>query len=97
MLGSHVDDLLWAKNPPAAPIIQKIREKFVFGKEGESNFRFKGREVEQDENWQRRGCAPAKGRGLGWYLDGKIDRKEERIEKGRRKGGKEKYAKSVGE
>ena len=51
MLGTHVDDLIWAAKPEAEFIIDKIRETFVFGTEDSGTFRYCGQNLSQNDNF----------------------------------------------
>ena len=51
ILGTHVDDLIWAAQPEAEWIIDKIRETFVFGTMDEAVFRYCGMNVKQDADF----------------------------------------------
>ena len=48
IMGSHVDDLLWANLPEANSIVEAVRKSFTWGAEDEMVFRFCGKEVVQD-------------------------------------------------
>ena len=48
VMGSHVDDLLWANLPEAEPIVDQVKASFEFGSEESRNFRYCGKEVTQD-------------------------------------------------
>ena len=48
LIGTHVDDLIWANEPELEPLMQKIMEELIFGKVEEMNFRFCGMEVNQE-------------------------------------------------
>ena len=51
MLATHVDDLLWACEPEAQTIMDKILTTFQCGKIEEGTFRYCGKDVEQDEDF----------------------------------------------
>ncbi len=51
MLGSHVDDCVYANEPEAEHIIQKAKEAFQWGKEEAGSFRFNGKEIHQHEDF----------------------------------------------
>ena len=44
ILGTHVDDVLWACKPEAQHIIDKLKSKFKFGKIETGEFRYCGKE-----------------------------------------------------
>ena len=51
MLATHVDDLLWACEPEAQPVVDKILTSFMCGKIEEGTFRYCGKDVEQDADF----------------------------------------------
>jgi hypothetical protein len=51
IIGTHVDDLLWACKPEAQHIIDEVLASFKFGKIDKSNFRYCGKQVTQDEDF----------------------------------------------
>jgi Reverse transcriptase (RNA-dependent DNA polymerase) len=48
MLATHVDDMLWACQPEAQPVIDKLLAKFTLKCVESDNFRFCGRDITQD-------------------------------------------------
>lgn len=51
MLGTHVDDLIWACEPEAQHIIDELLETFQCGKVEEGKFRYCGKDIEQDDDY----------------------------------------------
>ena len=51
MLATHVDDLLWACEPEAQSVVDKILTSFMCGKIEEGTFRYCGKDVEQDADF----------------------------------------------
>lgn len=51
MLGTHVDDMLWAAMPGYDHYVDKLLEKFDVGKIEQKSFRFCGLEIEQDADY----------------------------------------------
>ena len=49
MVGTHVDDILWASDPEFEFMVQKILDTFSIRKIEEDSFRFCGREIAQDK------------------------------------------------
>ena len=49
MVGTHVDDILWAADPEYEKMIKKILATFDIRKIEEESFRFCGREITQDK------------------------------------------------
>ena len=48
---THVDDLLWAHDVRAKPMIDKILKRFIVGDQETRNFRYCGKEIQQDSNF----------------------------------------------
>ena len=51
MLGTHVDDLLWAATPQGEQVVQCILDKFNVRKIEEDDFRLCGKEIKQDKDF----------------------------------------------
>ena len=51
MVGTHVDDIIWACKPEAEHMIAEIIEKFQCGEPEVGNFRYCGKEVVQDDHF----------------------------------------------
>ena len=51
ILGTHVDDLLWANKPEAQHIVDKILKEFQCGKIEERAFRYCGKDILQDDDF----------------------------------------------
>ena len=50
MLGTHVDDILWAADDESQRIIDRILAEFDIREIKEGNFRYCGLDIVQDEN-----------------------------------------------
>ena len=51
LLGTHVDDLLWCATPEGEAIMERIMAKFDMGKVEDTDFRYCGRRLRQDEDF----------------------------------------------
>ena len=51
MLGTHVDDILWAADDESQKVIDRILAEFDIREIKESNFRYFGLDIDQDENF----------------------------------------------
>ena len=51
VLGSHVDDILWANLPEANHVMENIMAQFEVGTAESMNFRYCGKEVAQDDDY----------------------------------------------
>ena len=51
MCGTHVDDLIWAAKPEYEHMIQKVTNTFQCGEPEEKCFRYCGKEVTQDDDF----------------------------------------------
>ena len=51
MLGTHVDDLIWACEPEAEPIMDELLADFQCGRVEEGKFRYCGKDIEQDNDF----------------------------------------------
>ena len=51
MVGTHVDDIIWACKPEAEHMIAEIIQKFQCGEPEVGNFRYCGKEVAQDDDY----------------------------------------------
>jgi hypothetical protein len=59
LMGTHVDDILYATLPEGQSIIDAAKAAFVWGKEEERNFRFCGKDIAtQDDGTITVSCAP---------------------------------------
>ena len=51
MLGTHVDDILWANEPGIDHLVEALLKQFNVGKREEDSFRFCGNEISQDADF----------------------------------------------
>ena len=51
IVGSHVDDLLWASKPEVDRMMEHVLKTFECGKIEEGNFRYCGKEIVQDDDF----------------------------------------------
>ena len=54
LVGTHVDDVIWAAMPEAEAVIRRVIEAFKCGEPDECNFRYCGKEVTQDSDFNIR-------------------------------------------
>ena len=51
LVGTHVDDVIWAAMPEAEPVIRKVIDELKCGEPDECNLRYCGKEVTQDSDY----------------------------------------------
>jgi len=64
MLGTHVDDLLWANEPEIDHLVEGLLKEFNVGTREENSFRFCGNEISQDADGTIRKTCEATARKL---------------------------------